>query len=156
MHLVKLLYRRGTAAIAAALFVVPTLVIASASPASAACAQSHYYYVPGTNAAVSFDWNPECSDGVAQVWNGVVYDTLCDSKAAAAQIWVDDRSPSGAYNNIAISDWYNSKTGCGNSSTFTTWRPRSPGSIGWRLRVRLRACTSSSGCTDSDWSYFYG
>ncbi len=152
---IKRICRGGISLAVAALFAVPMLAIVDAAPAAAACSPTHYYYVPSEAAAVSLSWNPECGDGAAEISNGTVYDTLCDSRAAAAKFEVADRTPSGSYSTLAISSWYNSKTGCNNSSTFSPWRTYSPGSAGWRLRIHLRACSSSSGCSlDRTYDYF--
>jgi hypothetical protein len=133
----------------AALTMLVAPVAALAGPATAAQAVSctstanWYYGIPGVEAGTNFQWQAECTDGVAQVWNGVVTDPLCDGRAAKVWIQVWDRNPNGTYQLYATSPVWWANNGCGTSSSYSTWRPRSPGSEGWKLSVHLQACNGS-------------
>jgi hypothetical protein len=119
------------------------LVPLAASPAQAATCSSgaYFYYDPGVEAGASFNWQPQCSDGVAQIWNGRVYDPLCDARSAYAWFEVYDRNPNGTYRFLGRSPTYKNGGGCGSSATFPTWRVESPGAFGWKVVVYLRACS---------------
>jgi hypothetical protein len=136
---------RWVTLLAAALLLTPMTVLAATPAQAADCSSNaHYYYQPGVEVGVSFNWAPECSDGIAQLWGGTVYDRLCDGRAGYAWFKVYDRQPNGTYLLLATSPKYAVTNGSGSSASFPTWRPRSPGSIGWKLAVVLQACNSGS------------
>lgn len=73
-----------------------------------------------------------------------MYDRLCDGPSGYVWFKVYDRQPNGSYLWLATSPKYAVTNGCGSSASFSTWRPRSPGSTGWKLTTLLQACNSGS------------
>jgi len=94
-------------------------------------------------ASASYDFAPQCSDGTARI-SGSVSDPLCDHRAAQLEYILQDRNADGSYRTINDRT-FSVANGCGTSSTFVSTGP-SPGSVGWRLFVKLNAC-NGSGCS---------
>jgi hypothetical protein len=142
-HTIVTTSRRRTlvAAVVALLLAQVVVLVGSTGPAQAAtCTPPYSYGQFSPEVGVGFDWAPQCSDGVAQISDGTVYDRLCDSRAAYAWFEIYDRQSNGSWVRIATSPKFSALNDCGTSSTFATWRARSPGTIGWKLVTLLQAC----------------
>ena len=152
------LRRRMVALAVGALLVQAAAVAVAAAPAQAATctARVHETSVQDTQSPtvrVRYDFAPECSDGRAKMW-GTVYDTACDGRAAQIQYWIYDKTASGSWSQVD-SGFANTDNGCGTNSSFTHYR-NSPGSVGWRLKVQIKAC-NSFGCSNGGAPlYYYG
>lgn len=133
---------RRALALMAALLLVPCLLAVMARPAAAATCSAVVGGSVGIESRISFSWDPECSDAHGQIW-GVIRDTTCDMRAARGQYKVFDRRPNGTYVQIDAPAWpLIAPNGCGTEATFTK-RTNSPGSLGWKLVVEARACSSA-------------
>jgi hypothetical protein len=143
--------------LAAAVLLTQAVVVIAASPAQAATCTTkvHETSVQDTMSPlvrVKYDFAPECSDGNARVW-GTVYDMACDNRAAEIRYWIYNKTSSGSYSQVD-SGFANTDNGCGTNSTFSHTRT-SPGSVGWRFKVQIRAC-NTWGCSTPGVLNYYG
>jgi hypothetical protein len=136
--------------------VVVAVTFAPAAQAATCTARVHETSVMDSQSPtvrVRYDFAPECSDGTARMW-GTVYDTACDGRAAQIQYWIYDKTSSGSWRQID-SGFADTDNGCGTSSSFNHTR-NSPGSVGWRLKVQIKAC-NTFGCSNGGSPlYYYG
>jgi len=158
MALIALRRRRRAPTVGATLLLLVAACLVLVGPGAAHAAnctpQVHEPAVgPGDGTSrASYDFASQCSDGNSRIW-GTVSDPLCDMRAAQLQYEVWDRNPDGTYRQI-INYTFSVSNGCGTSSTFSR-TAASPGQVGWRLRVSLRAC-NSSGCSRGGSINYYG
>jgi hypothetical protein len=142
--------------VAAALMVLPAVLVVGGSPAHALSCSSTYSYGAGSangGVRVFVNWNPECSDGLARVYGGRITDTS-PTRDAQARVIVSDRRANGTYFEVATSRWWINSNGQDSSASIPTWRPHSPGSVGWRIVIQWRAC-QVGGCINGS-NTFYG
>jgi hypothetical protein len=132
------------------------VVLGPAAQAATCTTRVHESSVQDTQSPtvrVRYDFAPECSDGRSKM-SGTVWDTACDQRAAQIQYWIYDKTSSGSWRQIDYG-FANTDNGCGTSSSFTHYR-NSPGSVGWRLKVQIKAC-NTWGCSDGGPPlYYYG
>lgn len=135
--------RRGIIASLIALLLPLTSVLISETPASAAACDDRSYAIvdQAAEAAVSTQWNPQCTDGAAQTWGGAVRDILCDDRAARVYFQIYDKQANGHEYLLATSPTWVAPNGCGSSASLPTWRAPSPGSTGWKFVMHLKACS---------------
>jgi hypothetical protein len=131
------------------------MLIVTARPAAAATCSAFVGGTVGIESRISFAWDPECSDATGRIW-GVIRDTTCDHRAARGQYKVYDRRPNGTYVLIDAPAWpLIAPNGCGTEATFSK-RTNSPGSVGWKLVVEARACSTApvNQCSSTQtWTY---
>ena len=99
----------------------------------------------GSPVRVNFDFTPQCSDGTGRV-SGTVFDILCDHRAAELTYTVYDWTGS-SYRSLG-GKTHSVPNGCNTSASFNDV-VSSPGSVGWKFVVKIRAC-NSGGCSSSN------
>lgn len=128
----------------------------AASPAYAATCGGTGENVTAPVAATTFTW-ALCSDNSVQIWNGVLYDTNCDSRKAEAWFAIQVIPPgSQLWHGIALSPVYSAGNGCGSSSTYrnTTLTP-SPDCTDCQHRFAVHLLACSTTCSSDYATYFY-
>jgi hypothetical protein len=149
-------FGRGVILLAGCLLALAGTLVGAAPAQAATCtARVHESSVQDSQSPlvrVSYDFAPECSDGNAKVW-GTVYDMACDGRAAQFRYWIYNRNSNGTYSQIA-SGFADTDNGCGTSSTFSHIR-NSPGWLGWKFTIQIRAC-NSWGCSTPGTLTYYG
>ena len=152
---------RRLAVLLTTLLLAQLATFTGAAPAQAATCTSRVHEGAVLDRQVSptvkagYDFAPQCSDGTARVW-GYVTDPLCgDNRASQLRYWIYDKRADGSWAQIDYR-LVTADNGCGNTSTFNHVE-NSPGSVGWRFRIEIRACSLwNTSCSTPGVLNYYG